>query len=228
VTETVSVPAAHRLVLSAGEYQHLVELAEVDMPPGWKPEEAVSSASAESELTKRGVLERKGDRFTVHPSVLMNLRILATSMIIVDTTVSIGNRRSRSLHTVAGQLGASLFALDDGAVELSMFAAVSLGQELIRAVPPEHDTGISSQLGGPAEFEPLPSGRVPLGALHELGLATLLANADPDAPGVVLDQLDLSADQAHLVRRLGRSDGVLTSVVTGRALPRQPWSRQPW
>ncbi|MGH3683884.1 MAG: hypothetical protein ACRDRU_18810 [Pseudonocardiaceae bacterium] len=218
MTETASVPAPHRLVLSAGEYQHVVELAAVDMPPGWKPTEGSPSASATSELTERGVLQHKDNRFTVHPSVLMNLRILAAPMIIVDTTVSIGNRGSHSLHTVAGQLGASLFALDNGAVELSMFAAVSLGQELIRAVPPEHDAGISAQLGGPVELEPLPSSRVPLSALHELGLATLLASADPDAPGVVLSQLDLFADQAHLVRCLGRSDGVLTSVVSGRAL----------
>ncbi|MGH3866050.1 MAG: hypothetical protein ACRDQ4_07910 [Pseudonocardiaceae bacterium] len=103
-------------MLSAGEYQHLVELAEVDLPPGWEPNDKAHSASARSELAKRGVLERNGDRFMVHPSVLMNLRILAAPMVMVDTTVSIGRLGSRSLHTVAEQLGASLSALDDGAV----------------------------------------------------------------------------------------------------------------
>ncbi|MBV9139598.1 MAG: hypothetical protein JO115_01520 [Pseudonocardiales bacterium] len=216
MTATEVVPAAHRLVLSADEYQYLIELARVDMPPGWEPKVAEHSASVRSELAKRGVLQRHDGRFTVHPSVLINLRTLTTPMIIVDTTVSIGNRESRSLHTLAGQLGASLFALEDGAVELSMFAAVNLGQELIRAVPAEPDSGISSVLGGSADREPLPSGRVPLGALHELGLAALLAGADPDAPRAVLEGLDLPADQAYLARHVSRSDGVLRSLVTAR------------
>jgi hypothetical protein len=217
MTATAAVPAAHRLVLSAGQYQHLIELAAVDMPPGWEPKVTEHSASVRSELVKRGVLESNDGRFTVHPSVLMNLRNLAAPMVMVDTTVSIGSRESRSLHTVAGQLGASLFALEDGAVELSMFAAVNLGQELIRAVPAEPESGISSLLGGSADLEPLPSGRVPLDALHELGLAALLAGADPDAPRAVLEELDLPADQAYLAARVGRSDGVLRSLVTGRA-----------
>ncbi|MGH3867817.1 MAG: hypothetical protein ACRDQ4_17160 [Pseudonocardiaceae bacterium] len=214
MTATAGVPAAHRIVLSAGEYQHLIELAAVNMPQGWEPQRAEHPPSARSELAKRGVLERDDGRFTVHPSVLVNLQALAAPMVMVETTVSIGNRASRSLHTLAGQLGASLFALEGGAIELSLFAAVNLGQELIRAVPAEPESGISFLLGGPADRESLPSGRVPLGALHELGLAALLA--DPDAPRVVLEGLDLPADQAQLARRVGRSDGALRSLVTGR------------
>ncbi|MGH3721801.1 MAG: ESX secretion-associated protein EspG [Pseudonocardiaceae bacterium] len=213
---SVTVPAARRLVLSVGEYRQLVELSGVDMPPGWGPDENADSGAAAAQLTTRGVLEGEGDRLSVHPSVLLNLRILAGPMVMVDTTASIGSLGSRSLHAVAGELGASLFALEDGAVELSMFTAVTLGQELIRAVPVERDTGIASRLGDTTNLHESPGGRVPLDALHELGVAELLARADPLARTAVTERLDLPADQAELVERAGRSDGGLQCVVTAR------------
>jgi hypothetical protein len=212
----VTVPAAHRLMLSAGEYWQLIELSGVDMPPGWRPDEDACSRVAVAQLTQRGVLEDEDNQLSVHPSVLLNLRILARPMVMVDTTASIGSRSSRSLHAVAGELGASLFALDDGAVELSMFAAVTLGQELIRAVPVEQDTGIAALLGDATSTEALPQGRVPLNALHELGVAELLAPADSLAFTAVTERLDLSADQAELVKRASRSNGGLQCVVTAR------------
>ncbi|HSZ29918.1 MAG TPA: hypothetical protein VK784_09210 [Pseudonocardiaceae bacterium] len=212
----VTVPAAHRLMLSAGEYRQLVELSGVDMPPGWRPDEDARSSVAVAQLTQRGVLEDEDNQLSVHPSVLLNLRILARPMVMVDTTASIGSRGSRSLHAVAGELGASLFALDDGAVELSMFAAVTLGQELIRAVPVEQDTEIAALLGGTTSTEALPQGRVPLNALHELGVAELLAPADSLAFTAVTEQLGLPADQAELVKRASRSNGGLQCVVTAR------------
>lgn len=213
---SVTVPAARRLMLSASEYRELVELAGVNMPPGWRPDENARSGAAVAQLSKRGVLEGEDDRLSVHPSVLLNLRILAGPMVMVDTTASIGSLGSRSLHAVAGELGASLFALDDGAVELSMFAAVTLGQELIRAVPVEQDTGIASLLGDNTSTEVLPRGRVPLDALHELGVAELLARADSLALTAVTERLDLPADQAELVKRASRSNGGLQCVVTAR------------
>ena len=185
----VTMPAARRLILSASEYRQLVELAGVTMPPGWRPEENARSAAAAVELTTRGVLEGKDGQRSVHPSVLLNLRILAGPMVMVDTTASIGSLGSRSLHAVAGELGASLFALDDGAVELSMFAAVSLGQELIRAVPAERNTRIASLLDDDTSTEIVPHGRVPLDALHELGVAELLARADSRAFTAVTERL---------------------------------------
>jgi hypothetical protein len=203
-------------MLFASEYRQLVELAGVSMPPGWRPEENACSGAAVVELTTRGVLEGEGDQLRVHPSVLLNLRILAGPMVMVDTTASIGNLGSRSLHVVAGELGASLFALDDGAVELSMFAAVALGQELIRAVPAERNTRIASLLGDTTSTEVVPSGRVPLDALHELGVAELLARADSRALTAVTERLDLPADQAELVKRASRSNGGLQCVVTAR------------
>lgn len=205
-TSSVTVPAARRLMLTADEYRQLVELAGVTMPPGWRPNENAHSGTAAAELTTGGV----------HPSVLLNLRILAGPMVMVDTTASIGSLGSRSLHTVAGELGASLFALDDGAVELSMFAAVTLGQELIRAVPAEQHTRIASLLGDTTSTDTVPHGRVPLTALHELGVAELLAHADSQAFTAVTERLDLPADQAKLVQRVGQSTGGLQCVVTAR------------
>ncbi|MGH2842374.1 MAG: ESX secretion-associated protein EspG, partial [Solirubrobacteraceae bacterium] len=166
------------------------------------------------------MLTGESGQLSVHPSVLLNLRILAGPMVMVDTTASIESLGSRSLHAVAGELGASLIALD-GALELSMFAATTLGQELIRTVPAERDTGIVELLGGAANPEDAspeesPSGRVPLGALHELGLAELLARADPLALTAAMERLELPADQAKLVKSIGRSDGGLQCVVTAR------------
>lgn len=211
----MTVPAARRLPLSPGEYRQLVELSGVTMPPGWEPDENANPGAALAQLSARGVLIGESGQLSVHPSVLLNLRILAGPMVMVDTTASIGSLGSRSLHAVAGELGASLFALD-GAFELSMFAAVTLGQELIRAVPVELDTGIVPLLGGTVSPDESPSGRVPLGALHELGLAELLSRADPLALTAAMERLELPADQAELVKRVGRSDGGLQCVVTAR------------
>lgn len=217
---SVTVPAARRLMLSSGEYRQLVELSGANMPPGWKPDEHADSGAARAQLSTRGVLVNESDQLRVHPAVLRNLRILAGPMAMMDTTASIGNRGSRSLHAVAGELGASLFALD-GAIELSMFAAVTLGQELIRAVPAERDTGTAScrkdtvrPEGSSREESSL--GRVPLDALHELGVAQLLAHADSLALSAATERLDLPADQAELVDRVSRSDGGLQCVVTAR------------
>ncbi|MGH3831161.1 MAG: hypothetical protein ACRDRS_12045 [Pseudonocardiaceae bacterium] len=211
----VAVPAARRLLLSASEYRQLVELAGVTMPPGWEPDENAAPGAALAQLSARGVLVGESDRLSVHPSVILNLRILAGPMVMVDTTASIASLGSRSLHAVSSELGAALFALD-GALELSMFAAVTLGQELIRAVPFEPDTGIIPRLGGPVSPEESPGGRVPLGALHELGVAELLSRADPLALTAAMERLELPADQAELVKRVGRSDGGLQCVVTAR------------
>ena len=207
-----TVPAARRLTLSPGEYRQLIELVGVDMPPGWEPEQNADATTATAQLRTRGVLVDEG----VHPAVVRNLEILARPMAMVETTASIANRGSRSLHAVAGELGASLFALD-GALELSMFAAVTLGQELIRAVPAERaDQSIAARLGDTGESPESPWGRVPLDALHELGVAELLSGADSRAHSVATERLDLPADQAELVTRASRSDGGLQCVVTTR------------
>jgi hypothetical protein len=205
--------APHRLRLSAAEYGYLVERLELSMPPGWEPDP--SGGAEPGDLAKRGVLRGDGDLLAVHPSVEVNLRILAAPRVMLDTTATIGAAGLHSLHAVAGALGASLFALDEGAVELSLFAATDLGRELIRTVPSDEDSAVGSALGNgrPAPLR----GRLPLGALQELGVAELLRGADPDAPAAVLAELDLPAVEAELAREVARrTDGALVCVITAR------------
>lgn len=210
-----SASGAHRLALSAAEYAYLVGRLELSMPPGWEPAPDTAPAAQEEPLAKCGVLSGAGDLLAVHPSVVVNLRILAGPQVMLETTAAIEGRGLHSLHAVAGRLGASLFALAEGGVELSMFAAVDLGRELIRAVPPEEHTAIASVLGGPVA-QPL-RGRVRVEALHELGIAALMHEADSQAPAAVLAELDLAAGEAELARQAtSRTDGTLRCAMTGR------------
>ncbi|MGI5504240.1 hypothetical protein [Lentzea sp. CA-135723] len=206
-------PAPHRLVLSAGEFAYLVEKTGVDLPPDWMPAD-VHIGPAEAELTKKRVVTGVGDEAEVHPSVERNLQILARPTVLLDTIASIGTKSSHSVHAVNGPLGASLFALGDGAVELSMFASVDLGKELVRAVPqPEAVVSLEARLGGVQDAEPL-RGRLPLVALQEMGAARLFRAADPDGPAAVADALNLSGDEASLARDVAvQTDGALRCLV---------------
>jgi hypothetical protein len=207
--------AAHRLPLSAAEYRYLVERLGLSMPPGWEP--GVAPGVSTDDLVARGVLRGDGDLLAVHPSVEMNLRILAHPRVMLDTSATLGADGLHSVHAVAGSLGASLFALADGGVELSMFAATALGQELIRAVPAAED--------GPAGSY----GRLPLAALQELGLAELLRDADPRAVEEVLGTLRLPADEAALaVRVAAATNGVLVCVITARVADEVRSARVAW
>jgi ESAT-6 protein secretion system EspG family protein len=193
--------AAHRLTLSAAEYRYLVTQLGLSMPPGWVP--GVATGVVPADLAERGVL--RGDPPEVHPSVKINLETLAHPRIMLDTTATIGDEGLHSVHAVAGSLGASLFALADGGVELSLFAATDLGRELIRAVPDAPD-------GSGA-----PSGRLPVAALQELGLASLSQDADPHAVQEVLATLRLSAAEGELAARVaGAANGGLVCAITAR------------
>ncbi|HEU5473495.1 MAG TPA: hypothetical protein VFV67_22855 [Actinophytocola sp.] len=215
--------APHRLRLTAAEYAWLVERLGLAMPPGWEPVEPAGS-SAPAGLAEKGVLV-DGE---VHPSVAMNLRILAGPQVMLDTTASIGAAGLHSLHAIAGALGASLFQLGDGAVELSLFAASDLGGELVRAVPPEAEPEIGTALGEGAGTDP-PHGRVPVAALHELGVAELLRGADPDAPAEVLAQLRLPAAEAELAADVAnRTNGGLVCQVTARVAQDVRSARVAW
>ncbi|MEV6240158.1 hypothetical protein [Lentzea sp. NPDC051838] len=208
-------PAPHRLVLSAGEFAYLVEKTGVDLPPDWMPASDVQIGPAEAGLMKKRVVTGVGDEAEVHPSVARNLQILGGPTVLLDTIASIGSKSSHSVHAVNGPLGASLFALGDGAVELSMFASVDLGKELIRAVPQPEPTGASleSRLGGTSDAEPL-QGRLPLEALQEMGAARLFRGADPDAPAAVVAALKLSGDEAALAENVAeQTDGALRCLV---------------
>lgn len=209
-------PAPHRLVLSTAEFAYLIAKTGMEMPPDWRPDPDIPFGLAETELTKKRVVQGAGDEAEIHRSVQINLGILASPQVMLDTTVSIAGKGLRSVHAVSGSLGASLFALADGAVELSMFAGVHLGRELIRAVPPDSaTTGISSALG---ESTPVPlSGTVSLTALHEMGVARLMREADPGVQAAVLEKLDLPAAEAKVaLRAANRSDGALRCRLTSR------------
>ena len=206
--------APHRLRLSAAEYAYLVDRLELSMPPGWEPTEEADTEPAD--LVKRGVLRGDGDLLAVHPSVAVNLGILAAPTVMLDTKTTIGPRGQHCLHAVAGRLGASLFLLEDHAVELSLYAATDLGRELIRAVPSEVDSEIRPTLGEGTGPEAL-RGRVPLNALHELGVAELLRPGDSEAPAQVLGELHLPPDTARLAGRVAEAtDGALVCLITAR------------
>lgn len=212
-------PGPRRLRLTAPEYAALVARLGLAMPPGWQPA-PVATAGAEAALVARRVLTTDAGRPGVHPSVAVNLRVLAAPHVMIDTLATVGGRGSRGLHAVSGDLGAALFALPEGAVELSLFASGDLGRELRRAVPPERRRPIRSALGGAAAGPAVPvRGPVRLSVLHELGLAGQWCEADPGALAVALALLDLPECEAALAEQAAlRSDGGLVStVIAGNA-----------
>ncbi|GLZ30920.1 hypothetical protein Lesp02_31090 [Lentzea sp. NBRC 105346] len=212
--------APHRLVLSEGEFAYLVRATGVELPPDWMPSPDAPLGLAESGLTKKRVVTGVGEEAEVHPSVERNLRILAEPAVVLDTVVSLAGKGMHSVHAVAGPLGASLFALDEGAVELSMFAAVDLGRELVRAVPEEQDdddTDVESRLGGGPQPTPL-RGSLPLAALQEMGAVRLFRDSDPEGPSAVVARLNLSGEEAALAHDVAtRADGALRCLVVGKA-----------
>jgi hypothetical protein len=130
---------AHRLVLTAAEIALLVGKCSIDLPPGFATGEVDASAlrQAASALATRGVVVESDDLLDCRPvpSIAVNLAVLASPVVTVRVEVSVDGRGLRAFYAVSGPLGASLFGLADGAVELSMFPAETLGLELIRAVP---------------------------------------------------------------------------------------------
>lgn len=223
----MTAPAPKRLVLTAAELAYLVRKTDVELPPSWRPDPETELGLAESGLTKKKVVTGVGEEATVHPSVEKNLRILAHPAVLLETVATAAGAGSRSVHAVAGPLGASLFDLGDGAVELSMFAAVALGRELIRAVPEPAGT-VGSALDATQTAAP-PAGRVPLTALRELGMARLMSVADPRMQQAVLSELDLPAAEAEIAKEVAdRSDGALRCTVTGRSGDRVVTSSVSW
>jgi len=193
-------PSPRRLLLGRAEFAALVAAADVTLPPGWQPADT-----------------DRLDRLGVHPALLVNLAVLAHPAVLVDTTVRVGELGTRCVHAVAGTLGASLFALPDDGVELSLFAATDLGRELARAAAVDHRPITVTLTGVP---RPAPRGTVRLAALRELGIARLLAGADPESVAATLATLELPSAEADLAEEVSaRTDGVLRSVVTGRHGP---------
>lgn len=220
----MSTPSPRRLTLSKMEYACLAgALDEVNMPVGWEPATDVEIGDAAADLVRRGVLRGSGDLVTVHPSIATNLRLLARPQVVIDTMVSVRHLGSRSLHAISGELGGSLFALGAGGIELSLFAAVDLGRELVRAVPPERTSKMALLLSGDAPTEAV-HGRVPLEALEQLGEAALF-----DSTVDHLEGMNLAPEQRELARdTVGRSDGTLRCAMTGRTASGVRTSQLTW
>jgi hypothetical protein len=220
--KTVDAPPAHRLVLTAVEWALLTRLCGFEPPAGF---EAVSLGGG---LAVRGVVT--ADPYGCRPvaPVVANLATLAAPTAAVRMEISVHGRGLRALFAISGPLGASLFALAGGAVEMSMFAAEALGRELIRAVPtsdllstagtairaalhsdvvPQGDAGVPL-LRGDAGV-PL-AGRLPLAAWEGHGEPGVGDATVPTAPM-------LAADEAALAARVARRTvGTLWCVVSGR------------
>lgn len=229
------VLASRRLTLDAAALALFVHKGWLQLPPGF-PMAGVSVAGpagagedvdeptlrdAARKLADRGVVVGSGDEpLECRPvaAIAGNLAVLADPQAMVHVEVAGPRVGSQAVYAVAGQLGASLFVLADGAAELSLFPAVALGRELVRAVPPAADlraaeaNEIAPALGGSTEPPQPLSGRVPLAAL-----ADRYGSGEPSGAAAAADALGMSRQQADLAAQVHASTiATLRCVVTGR------------
>jgi hypothetical protein len=204
-------------VLSAADFESLVRRAGVRLPPPFDTTEyRRESLPSAHQLSP-------DDAGPVIPSVAANLAVLARPELLVRLDADLTGGASRCVFAVAGRLGASLFALAgvdgrsassraEGVVELSMFAATWLGQELIRGLPDPPSARIHASLA-PDDGEPDWAGRrVSRTALAEYGPARRLLG-----PAEAAAALGLAAADAELVAELtDRTHGTLRALVHGR------------
>lgn len=222
---TAPAVAAHRLVLDSTEWAVLAVTAGVALPPEFMADSIVDGPvrrAAAQRLIDRGVAEVEPDRADggVRPvaAVAANLGVLAAPVVSLRVDVAVRGRTLRAVFTVRGALGASVVALADSAVELSMFPAVTLGRELLRAVADPADllpdeARIRAAL---AVMEPGGSltGRLPLAALRDVGEAAPFDGARSTVPA---GAAGLTGAQADLAARVARqTSGTLRCLVTGR------------
>ena len=178
------------------------------MPPGFGPatfDEATLRAATQS-LAKRQVVKGNPDdpgHCVLVDSIAVNLATLAVPAFTIQVDVSVNGSGLRAVYAIAGAFGASVFTLADQAVELSMFAADTMGVELIRAVPDlkgltPTQNRLDDALGG--SDHRAPAGRLPLSALQH----------QPPTLG------ELSASEAALAAQISAvSVGTLQCLVSG-------------
>ena len=207
--------AARRLVLSAAEFAVLVGACDMAAPAGFTlrnltPEETTAVAAA---LIERGVLaQTDGDTYQPVESIAANLAVLIAPAVMMQVEVSAGGHGLRAVFAVSGSLGASLFTVRDGGVELSLFPAISLGMELIRAVPVAPKVSavrsrVAAALGDESVECSRLSGRLPLAALESTSRYV----------GPTSTPISMTANQAALVEQINwQTTGLLSCVVTGR------------
>lgn len=209
--------AARRLTLTAPEWTLLCRRAGIRPPDGFGAGEATGSAlaAAAATLTTRGILATGGA--PTRP-VSANLAVWAAPRALVRAELSVRGRGLRAAYAVAAQLGASLFTLANGGVELSLFPATALGRELVRCVsqPPEQlaaQGGIGEALAGSGTAPAPVRGRLPLSALAEYAPTSAFTE-----PGAVAPALGLTAAEAALAGEIAaRTVGVLRCLVSGVA-----------
>ena len=217
--------AAHRLVLTAAEWALLLSVSAMKGPPGFGPamvDEPALTAARDTLAERRAVADSpEGMRDCVPvQSVAANLAILAVPDVMVQVEVAGPQFGLRAVYAVVGSVAASLFALDDGAVELSIFPAVSLGSELVRAVPspaalsPLGARIVTALEGGRGE---LSVGRLPLAAM-EVYTNPRQSRAAASMDAAAASPLTgLSAAEATLAAQLtAQSIGTLWCLVSGR------------
>ena len=155
---TEPVPSPHRLVLSAAEFEFFVRRTGLGLPPPFDGSTVSSGQSTVDQALAAldpSLVDDSRDRRrgrAAHARGAQPGRAGASlgagqpgragrAPVAGAGRGDPARGRSRAVFAVADQLGASLFARAGGAVELSLFAAVTLGRELIRAVPEESDVG---------------------------------------------------------------------------------------
>jgi hypothetical protein len=220
-----SAVAAHRLVLASAEWALLCQRAGIVPPHGFEAGDEVNDqalVTATRSLARRGVLTRLaasddevGPRQQISPSVAANLAVLVAPHVLVQVEVSLRQQGLRAVYAIRRPLGTSVFTLAERAVELSMFPAVHMGHELVRAVPPApQETAIKIRIEeafATAAHGPPLRGRVPLALLAEYGPTGRMAT-----PGTAAAKFFITKQESELAAEVtARTIGVLRCVVTG-------------
>jgi hypothetical protein len=122
-----------RLVLEAAELVVLYRRTGGAIPAGFEVDAGRNELTlARTSLTRRGVLDTAG---AVDPAVVVNLHVLGSPELAVQTRVQYRDLHVRAVHAARGVFGASLSRQDRRLSELCLFPASDLGRELLRVVP---------------------------------------------------------------------------------------------
>jgi hypothetical protein len=210
--------APRRLVLRVDELELLRRLAgEPRLPADFRvvPGQEQEQDGALASLAGRGLVTNdraRAGRFAVRPSLAADLAVLSAPEVLIETRAAVGQGAARlalrAAHAVAGPLGASLVRADEGVgVELSVFPAECLGDEIRRVVP---------EAGGARRGGSRPAGVVPLAALVELPIADGIGG--PAVVAEIAAELKVTSEERDLVLSLAReATGVLQATLTAPA-----------
>lgn len=204
-----STLAPRRLILALDELEALRRLAgDVRLPADFRVIGELPAAVAAT-LAERGLVSGDPGALVVHPSIVADLAVLSAPEVLVETVATVGQGSARqalrAAHALAGPLGASLVRAEEGAgVELSIFPAERVGEEIARVVP---------QAARGREGVWRPEGVVALAALVELPIAAQLGG--PAVVAEVAQDIQVSEQERELALALAReATGVLQATLT--------------